>query len=148
VFEAAPDTAAAPKSSAPARALEFQLESDNGRVAVRVADRAGAVTVDVRTADTRLAGALRTDLPELASRFDQTGYRAEIWHPAGGSPSSHPAERPRMVSSSVPSDASHNQSARDHGRRRDSEQDDSESPRPSSRKTDRKDFQWLFTSIR
>lgn len=138
-----------PRPTLSSRAIEFQLESGAGRVAVRVADRAGSVTVDVRTPDSRLASTLRGDLPELASRIEQTGYRAEIWHPAAASQPLQSPERLRLAASPVPSQDSQNQSPRDQGQPRDDGQNDSgESSHPEFRKQDRKDFQWLFTSIR
>jgi hypothetical protein len=140
----APDTLKAP---APIRSLEFQLESDQGRVAVRLADRAGDVKVDVRTADNRLASALRGELPELAARIEQSGYRVEMWHPSV----SPGADRGRGTESSALAGDSQNLSQGGRGNAQDQEQERrgwTEPKQPSPRKNNGKDFQWLFTSIR
>jgi hypothetical protein len=104
------------------------------------------VRVDVHTPDSRLAGALRADLPELAARIEQTGYRAETWQPL--SPSS--PDRWRVAELGAASPDTEDRSPRqgeqkqDEGRRQNSQQEDP----PAQRKQDRKDFQWLFNSIR
>ena len=133
------------KPPAAIRSLEFQLDSNQGRVAIRLADRAGDVKVDVRTADNRLASALRGELPELAARIEQSGYRAEMWHPSA---SSDP-ERGRPVESAAWAGDFQNSSHGGHGNGQEQEQRGWTEPKQASaRKNSGKDFQWLFTSIR
>jgi hypothetical protein len=66
----------------PARDIQLQLNQGEQRVDVRLTERGGEVHVAVRTPDTELAGSLRDDLPRLSARLEQTGFRAETWHPA------------------------------------------------------------------
>jgi hypothetical protein len=67
----------------PARDIRLQVTGGERRVDVRLTERAGQVQVSVRTPDSQLAGALRDDLPSLSARLEQSGFRAETWHPAG-----------------------------------------------------------------
>jgi hypothetical protein len=135
-----------PKPSSAAQGIQIQMNAGDSRVEVRVTDRGGEVRVDVHTPDSRLAGALRADLPELAARIEQTGYRAETWQPL--SPSS--PDRWRVAELGAASPDTEDRSPRqgeqkqDEGRRQNSQQEDP----PAQRKQDRKDFQWLFNSIR
>ena len=56
--------------------IKLQLAGEGeSRVEVRLTERRGDVFVAVRTPDSRLAGELRQDLPSLASRLEQAGYR-------------------------------------------------------------------------
>jgi hypothetical protein len=81
-----PNHAAAPprpepaQPAPPARDIRLQVGGER-RVDVRVTERAGEVQVAVRTPDSRLAGALRDELPALSARLEQSGFRADIWHP-------------------------------------------------------------------
>jgi len=133
------------KSAGPARGIQFQVSAGDGRVDVRVTDRAGEVRVDVRTPDLRLAGALRADLPELAARIEQTGYHAETWPPLASLP-----ERSRIVESGPTSQNMQEQSQREGGQRQDEgrRQNSEDSDQPVQRKHNGKDFKWLFSSIR
>ena len=67
----------------PARDIRLQVTGGDQRVDVRLTERAGEVQVSVRTPDSQLAGALRDDLAALSARLEQSGFRAETWHPAG-----------------------------------------------------------------
>ncbi|GEM_PF-3269576 len=79
----------------PARDIRLQVGAGERTVDVRVSERAGEVQVAVRTADSRLAGTLRDDLPVLAARLEQSGFRAEVGHP----PAPVPEPRPRAAES-------------------------------------------------
>jgi flagellar hook-length control protein FliK len=147
----APSTAAQPsegplKPSGAAHGIQLQMSAGDGRVEIRVTDRAGEVRVDVRTPDSRLAGALRADLPELAARIEQTGYRAETWQP----PSSSSPDRWRIAESGAASPSTESQSQRQGGQRQDEgqRQNSRDQEQTAEHKPDRKDFQWLFNSIR
>ncbi len=67
----------------PARDIRLQVANGDRRVDVRLTERGGQVEVSVRTPDPQLAGALRDDLTALSARLEQSGFRAEMWHPAG-----------------------------------------------------------------
>jgi len=121
------------------------MSAGDGRVDVRVTDRAGEVRVEVRTPDIRLAGALRADLPELAARIEQTGYHAETWQPLASS-----LERGRIAESGAASQNMQEQPQREGGQRQDEgrRQNSEDSQQPAQRKQNGKDFKWLFSSIR
>ena len=91
---APPQPAVPPAPAAPAaaaREIHLQVSGGDQRVDVRLTERGGEVQVAVRTPDSRLAGALREDLPGLAARLEQTGFRTEAWHPAASAPESRGA---------------------------------------------------------
>ncbi|MGA3015526.1 MAG: hypothetical protein ABSF62_00305 [Bryobacteraceae bacterium] len=146
---AASEPAAAPEAPKPAAAHDIKLEvagQGNQRVEVRVSERAGDMHVEVRTPDTGLAGDLREDLPALATKLEQTGFRAETWHPAGT------AER-QLAAEAAPGAASQNserQPGQNGGQR---QRDPQPQPKPKAQENDtpssdaRKDFAWLFSSI-
>jgi ribonuclease E len=146
---AATEPAAAPEAPKPAAAHDIKLElagQGDQRVEVRVSERAGDMHVDVRTPDSGLAGDLREDLPALASKLEQTGFRAETWHPAGT------GERSRTVET-APGAASQNserQPGQNSGQR---QRDPQPQPKPKAQENDTpspdagKDFAWLFSSI-
>jgi len=136
-----------PKAAATAHDMRFAMGAGDQRVEVRVAERGGEVHVDVRTPDERLAGSLRDDLPSLTAKLESAGLRAETWH---ADPSSGAGrERQQETASRTESQNSQEQPGQD-GRR---QQDDPPPQRPkesedtSHPKRDRKDFQWLFTSL-
>ncbi|MGD0870542.1 MAG: hypothetical protein ABSB88_13375 [Bryobacteraceae bacterium] len=146
---AATEPAAAPAAPKPAAAHDIKLElagQGDRRVEVRVSERAGDMHVEVRTPNSGLAGELREDLPALASKLEQTGFRAETWHPAGT------AERQRTAEA-APGAASQNserQPGQNGGQR---QRDPQPQPKPKVQENDTpspdagKDFAWLFSSI-
>lgn len=138
------------KPSAAAHEIKLQLSGSGERVEVRLVERAGDVHLAVRTPDARLAEALREDLPALASRLEQSGFRAESWHSGLASPDRRsmadaPSAGARQDSQN-PQDGGGSQSQ--HQR----QQQDGRRPSPGSpqsqSKENRKDFAWLFTSLR
>jgi hypothetical protein len=122
--------------------LELAGQGDR-RVEVRVSERAGDMRIEVRTPDSGLAGDLREDLPALATKLEQTGFRAETWHPAGT------AEQPRTAAA-APGAASQN-SERQPGQNGGQRQRDPQPPKAQENDTPSqeagKDFAWLFSSI-
>jgi hypothetical protein len=144
------EPAAAPVAPKPAAAHDIKLElagQGDRRVEVRVSERAGDMHVEVRTPDAGLAGDLREELPALATKLEQTGFRAETWHPAGT------AERQRTAEA-APGAASQNserQPGEDGGQRQ--QRDPQQQPKPKGRENQTpsqnagKDFAWLFSSI-
>jgi hypothetical protein len=152
--EQLPPAATAPDDppAKPAAAHDIQLQvggQGDSRIEVRVTERAGDVHVSVSTPDTRLAGELREDLPALASRLEQSGFRAETWHPAAGGDRQHPYEPPAGAAAQDAGSQSR-QNGRDGQRdpqqqeRRNREHPDT----PSQRKEQGKDFAWLLSSLR
>ena len=105
-------------------------------------ERGGEVQVAVRTPDSRLAGALREDLPSLSTRLEQTGFRAETWHTA----SAATADRRQAGETITAAPPQQDRSPSDGGRQ-DGHPQHKDQQHPN-RKENRKDFAWLFTSIR
>jgi hypothetical protein len=139
----------APEAPKPAAARDIKLElagEGDRRVEVRVSERAGDMRVEVRTPDAELAGDLRGELPALATKLEQNGFRADTWHPGAA------ADRQRNFET-TPGAASQN-SERQPGQNGQREQrDPQQQPKPkvqedqpASQKAG-KDFAWLFSSI-
>jgi hypothetical protein len=137
---------AVPKAAPVLRDIQIQVKEGSSRVDLRLAERAGEVRVDVRTPDSGLAGALRQDLPSLSTRLAQTGFHAETWGPATGAVSSRPT---LPVAASSEAD---NHMAGNQGGSRQQDQERHQQPQnlkhSSDPNQDRKDFAWLFTSLR
>jgi hypothetical protein len=131
--------------SAPAREIRLQLSGGEQRVDVRLTEHRGEVQVAVRTPDSRLTEALRSDLPALSARLEQNGFRAETWHPASSRPE-HAGFTPEPSSSgSAPQG--------DGGERHRNPQDHEAPPRRAPLAEDRPDspppeFSWLLSSLR
>ncbi len=131
-----------------ARDINLQFSRADGLVQVHVTERAGEVRVAVHTPDSNLAGALRQDLPALTAKLEQTGFRAEAWH----GPAAASAEGPRTgepSSGSLQQDTPDSQKRNFGGQQDDQQQGQREAPeKPGAAKPDRKDFSWLFDSLR
>jgi hypothetical protein len=128
--------------------MQFSVGGGDQRVEVRVADRGGELHVAVRTPSQSLAGSLRGDLPALAARLESAGLHTETWH--AGSSGGAGRERLAETSSGTPSQNSEEQPGQD-GRRQHDDPPPQRAKRPedsSHSKPDRKDFQWLLTSLR
>ena len=146
---AATEPAAAPEAPKPAAAHDIKLElagQGDRRVEVRVSERAGDMRIEVRTPDSGLAGDLREDLPALATKLEQTGFRAETWHPAGT------AER-QLAAEAAPGAASQNSERQPGQNGGQSQRDPQQQPKPKAQENETpsqnagKDFAWLFSSI-
>jgi hypothetical protein len=129
------------------RGIQLQVGSGAGGVAVRVTERAGEVRVEVRTPDSQLTSALRQELPALATRFAESGFHAAIWHPASASTLS-----PNAADKSASANAD-GQGGQKQGQQQQQQQQQPPDRRPRQSSpspdndTNRKDFQWLFTSL-
>ncbi|MGP8248269.1 MAG: hypothetical protein ACLQVN_27620 [Bryobacteraceae bacterium] len=140
---------AAPAASPVNRDIQLQVGSGPGAVAVRVAERAGEIRVDVRTPDSQLTSTLRQELPTLATRLAESGFNAAIWHPLSGSASAFSRD---ATGTSTPANAD-DQGGHEQGQpqQQSGRQPPDERPQPSSpsqpTNTNGKDFQWLFTSL-
>jgi hypothetical protein len=159
----APHTAAAPTPVAapapvapipdpvpvPAAATDIKIAlNDNGqRVELRVTDRAGDIHVTVRTPDAQLATSLRSDLPVLSSKLEQSGFHSDMWRPAAGGGAAKTIE---TAASNLASDSRENAGGRQQ--RQQPEQDprnpQQQQQQQQNRKSDRKEFTWLLQSIR
>jgi len=146
---AAAEPPAAPVAPRPAAAHDIKLQlagQGDQKVEVRVSERAGDMRVEVRTLDSGLAGNLREDLPALVSRLEQTGFRAETWHPAGT------AER-QGTAQAAPGGASQNSERQPEQNGGQRQRDSQPQPKPKAQENDTpaqepgKDFAWLFSSI-
>lgn len=143
IVEAAPPEV--PKTATAAREIKLELNGGDQKVEVRLVDRGGDVHVAVRTADTHLAGALREDLPALSARLEQGGFRAENWHTGVAGPQ----DRQRTVETPAQGFTQDQQSrsGQERGQREGREHPPRQPQNPQT-KDDRKDFAWLFTSLR
>jgi len=130
------------------RDIQLQLNHGEQRVDVRLTERSGEVRVAVRTPDPQLAGSLREDLPQLSARLEQTGFRAETWHPTvSEAPSGIERRMPAGGSSfSDPQQGGQNQS-----RQEGQEQQPPRQPKPNASQgatnQQRKDFAWLMSQL-
>jgi hypothetical protein len=141
--DAAP-AAAPPPSPTNASDIKIALNDNGQRVELRVTERAGDIHVTVRTPDSQLATAMREDLPTLSSKLEQSGLHSEMWRPG---PSMTSENRALETSSRVAGSDSRQQP--DEGRQQEGRQQDPRNPQQTlNRKSDRKDFSWLFESIR
>jgi hypothetical protein len=64
------------------RDVSWHLADGDSSVDIRIAERAGEVSVTVHTPDRDLAESLRADLPDLVGKLRQSGFQAEVWRPA------------------------------------------------------------------
>jgi hypothetical protein len=142
--EASPEAA---KPAPAAREIKLQLNGGEQRVEVRLVERGGDVHVAVRTADTRLAGALREDLPALSARLEESGFRAETWHTGLAAPQDRQTTLETAVGATP--QGQQNRSGQDrNNQQQDGRQQPPKDQQNPQRKDDRKDFAWLFTSLR
>jgi hypothetical protein len=143
--KAAPQTDPGVKSP-PLHDIQLRVDGADGRVNVRLVERAGEVRVDVRTSDSELSGQLRADLPSLTSKIEQAGFQAETWHPAPVAA----AERERAVerSSSLQADPQSQQGQPDGREQQEDQREQQSRQAPNARKAEpgRKDFSWFFKS--
>ncbi len=137
-------------SHGPAHDITLQVGGEGEqRVEVRLTERGGDVFVAVRTPDGKLAGDLRQNLPNLATRLEQSGFHAATWQPAADSERQRLAD-PQAGASGQDAQGQPRQNGRDSQRDpQQQKQPEPENPaRPSHRKETGKDFAWLLSSIR
>jgi hypothetical protein len=150
--EAAPEPSTPVPAPAAPVAHDIKLELNGGggqRVEVRLTERDGDIHVAVRSPDARLSDAMRADLPALAAKLEQSGFRADGWQPgsaAGG-------ERRALETGA----GNASQDSQEHGgqnqqQKQDNPQQQQQQPRnltnAPNRKSDRKDFAWLLQTYR
>ena len=139
---------------APAREIKLEVTAGDRRVEVRLTDRGGEVRVAVRTPDNHLAGTLRENLPELATRLADTGLRTQAWHPAGSSAGEwrHTAETPSggMAQDADAQSRGQGGGGQGGGAQGDAEQRQSKNSQEQQQhyKEKGKDFAWLMSSLR
>jgi hypothetical protein len=130
-----------PAAHGPARQIALELNRGDARVDVKLVERGGELTVSVRTPDARLAGDLRSELPSLAARLEQTGLHAASWQTESGfgrqqERGFHPQTQDQSAGG---------------GERRDSRRDDRQQeqggPAPLEKTQNRKEFAWFMTSL-
>ncbi len=136
------------KPAAPAREIQIQVNRGEQRVDLRLTERGGEVLVAVRTPDPQLAGTLREDLPQLSSRLEQAGFRAETWHPAASTAESN--LRTAEPHSAHTSSEDQNPS-RQGGQEQEQQQSPHRQPKPPAPKaatnSPRKEFEWLMSQL-
>jgi hypothetical protein len=130
-----------PQSVSPARDIRLQVSGEQ-RVDVRLTERAGEIQVAVRTPDTRLAGALRDELPALSARLELSGFRAETWHP-------DPPRPETFLRSSQPhaSLSEDRQTGQRGGRHHEESPPRQPAQPPKARDSSPKEFSWLLSSF-
>jgi hypothetical protein len=113
---------AAPK---PSNGISVRLVDDAASsVHLRVAERGGELTFDVRATNSELAGTLRQELPELMKRLQSTGLQVEIRQPEAV------LQTPAMNSSDM---AWSGQESSNHRRRRESRPGQQRKPAANSK---------------
>lgn len=137
------ETPSSPAAPAPA-GIQLALNDNGQRVELRVVERAGDIHVAVRTTDPQLRSAMQQELPALSARLEESGYHGDLWRPAAGLSGE---TRALETAGGHPSSDSGQDSG---GRRRqqDSEEQQKQAQQNLPRKPDRKEFSWLFESIR
>jgi hypothetical protein len=141
------DTEPAPtRATSPAREIRLELAQGEGRVEVKLTEKAGELKVAVRTVDIHLAERLRTELPALSSRLEQGGLRAETWQPSQTAVGEwRRTDEAAAANHGGPQDESPRQQSREQQR-------DCEPRRPHSPPEDekpkqkRKDFEWFLST--
>jgi hypothetical protein len=128
--------------------IRIALDDNGQRVELRLSERAGDIHVAVRTPDSQLAESLRGDLPSLSSKLEQSGYHSEMWKPTHSTSSE--MRLPNMGNSNLSSDTRQQSGGRQQDEGSQQQQQNPKNPQQQTlnRKTDRKEFSWLFQSIR
>jgi hypothetical protein len=138
-----------PAAAAPAtHDIKLELNGGGGqRVEVHLTERGGDVHVAVRTADERLSGAMRDDLPALAAKLETSGFRADAWQPG---PTSSNESRAFQTGA-----GNNSQDSQERGGQNQQQKQDTPQPQhpknlanAPNRKSDRKDFAWLLQTYR
>jgi hypothetical protein len=139
-----------PAHAAAPAAHDIKLELNTGggqRVEVRLTERDGDIRVAVRTPDARLSEAMRADLPALAAKLEQSGFRADAGHPFAAT-----GEERRTLETA---DGNASQDSHEHAGR--NPQEKQENPQQQQQrnqqnapnyKSNRKDFAWLLQTYR
>jgi hypothetical protein len=126
--------------------VKLELNGNGQRVEVRLTERGGDVNIAVRTADQRLSGAMREDLPALAAKLEQSGFHTDVWHQgAAGEP-----KRALETSGESASHDSREHTGQDRQQKQESpqQQHSRNAANAAKRKSDRKDFAWLLQTYR
>ena len=90
-----PQTQPKPPST-PVNDISLQVTQPGAqKVEVRIVQQAGEVRVAVHTSDSDLAHGLQQGLSDLVGRLQETGLRAEAWHPGGTTVQSTPVNETR-----------------------------------------------------
>lgn len=121
--------------------------SGERRVEVRVTERAGEVRVAVRTPDQQLAGSLRENLPTLSSKLNDSGFRAEAWHPASTGGEWRRSAETNHGSLGHNSDQQSGQQGGGNQPRQDDARRSRASEQPIERKKKGNDFAWLMSTL-
>jgi hypothetical protein len=133
---------------APPRGIKLEVAGGERRVEVRLSERAGELRVAVRTPDSHLAGTLRENLPELATRFTQSGIRSEIWRPAS-TQAGEWRHTTVPLSRALGQDGDSRSGQQGGGSQEDARQRQArDAQSPKSNKEKGKDFAWLMSSLR
>ena len=148
--EAAPEPSTPQPAAAAPVAHDIKLELNGGggqRVEVRLTERDGDIHVAVRTPDARLSDAMRADLPALAAKLEQSGFRTDAWQPGSGAGGERRAAETGAGNASQDSQehAGQNQQQKQDNPQQQQQRTLTNAP---NRKSDRKDFAWLLQTYR
>lgn len=144
---AEPAPAATPANSPAAREIKLELTGGDQKVEVRLTERSGEVHLSVRTPDTKLAGALREDLPNLSAKLEQAGFRSEPWRPAGVAGTTE-RRLPEAANTATSPNSGGQQRQDERGQQQDQQQKHRGPANSSHFSQERKDFAWLLQSLR
>jgi hypothetical protein len=142
-----PDSTPSAPAAQPAAVRDIRLAVDSGdrRVDVHVTERSGDLHVDVRTPDARLASELREGLPALTARLEQSGFRAEAWHPPAAVQSRSPLAEVRAAA--APDGGGQEGRSRGRGGQNDQSQPKTKDASDAKSKEDRQRFASLMENL-
>ncbi len=143
----------APKTL-PAHDIKLEVSAADGRsdsrVEVRLSERGGEVKVAVRTADGGLASSLRDNLPALASKLSDSGFKTDTWRQgaASGEWLRHTTET-AAGNSAQDSDPQSRQQDQGQQQQQDPDQRRPKSSQQSNQQDQKgRDFAWLMSTLR
>lgn len=116
IDQAAPLETASKAPAAPLNEVSVRVAGpDQTSASIHLVDRAGELTVAVRSTDTQLADVLRGNVDQLSARLNASGWNAELWRPGTVQPAAR-SEASAQDSSGERSE-SQSQQLRDQTRR-------------------------------
>jgi hypothetical protein len=149
--EATPEPTAAPTTAAgAAHDIKLELTGGGERVEVRLTERNGDIHVAVRTPDGRLSDAMREDLPALAAKLEQSGFRTDPWQAGAAAGGERRAVETGAGNASQDSQehGGQDQQQKQNNPQQQQQQHQREFTNAPNRKSDRKDFAWLLQTYR
>jgi len=131
-----------------ARDIRLEVASADRKVEVRLVERAGELHIAVRTPDDRLAEGLREHLPLLASRLEQSGFRADEWRAASATGTERRLDVAGSASASTDAKQQRDPSGNGQEQRDQQPHPPREIDEPKHIKQKGAEFAWLMESLR